>query len=69
MLYLRVDEMATDARHDVRENAVRDDRDLLDSPVMLLDELQVGKQPAEVFQPGNDFARINTPRSVPFRAR
>jgi hypothetical protein len=49
MLHLRVDEMVCDARHDIRQGAVRDDRNFLDSLKMRLEELQVSKQRAEIF--------------------
>ena len=49
VLHLRVDEMICNVRHDIRESAVRDDRNFLDSLKMLLEEPQVSKQRAKVF--------------------
>lgn len=55
MLHLRVDEMICKVRHDIRESAIRDDRNFLDSPKMLLEEPQVSKQRAKVFPAGKRF--------------
>ena len=55
VLHLRMDEMACDWRHDCRETAVRGDRNFLDSLMMMLDELQVGEQRAEILPAGKRF--------------
>src|SRR5450759_3552139 len=55
MLHLRVDEMVCNVRHDIRQNAIRDDRNFLDSPKMLLEEPQVSKQRAKIFPAGKRF--------------
>lgn len=55
MLHLRVDEMVCKVRHDIRDSAIRDDRNFLDSPKMLLEEPQVSKQRAKIFPAGKRF--------------
>jgi len=47
VLHLRVDEMVCNVRHDIRDSAVRDNRNFLYSLKMLLEELQVSN-PREV---------------------
>jgi hypothetical protein len=55
MLHLRVHEMVCNVRHDIRQSAVRNDRDFLDFLKMIREELQVRKQSAEVFPAGKRF--------------
>ena len=55
VLHLRVDEMIRDVRHDVRDGAVRDDRNFSDFLEMRFQKLKVRKHRAEVFPAGKRF--------------
>src|SRR5487761_2672321 len=50
--HLCMDKMVCNGRHDIRESAVRDDRNFLDSLNMLFEELQVSKHRGKVFPAG-----------------